>query len=95
MRVGPTGPGLIDVEDSCLHQARPDDDNYEDEQQMSWLPTLRTLPCGECSQSQGGVVATLYTAVTHSVGAQCSSLQDGGHQVRTSHLTSPQSGISQ
>ena len=44
MRVGQTGPGsgLIDVEDSCLRGS--DDDNYEDEQQMSRLPTLRTLP---------------------------------------------------
>ena len=54
MRAGLTGlqPGLIDVEDSWLRG--PDDDNYEDEQQMSWLPTLRTLPCAECSVLTGG-----------------------------------------
>ena len=86
MRVGQTGPGLIDVEDSSPRSA--DDDNYEDEQQMSWLPTLRTLPCSECSQ--GGVAHS--SQLTHSVAAQSSSLQDGGHQVSTlpsPHLTSP------
>ena len=78
MRVGQTGPGLIDVEDSALRGS--DDDNYEDEQQMSWLPTIRTLPC-EGAHS----VASAHRAGwagTHSVGAQCSSLQDGQHQVR-------------
>ena len=81
MRVGQTGPGagLIDVEDPALRGS--DDDNYEDEQQMSGLPTIRTLPC-EGAHS----VASAHRAGwagTHSVGAQCSSLQDGEHQVST------------
>ena len=66
------------------------DDHYEDEQQMSWLPTSPSLPCEvERGHSDSLTVRRVLTgrggcmAGTHSVAAQSSSLQDGQHQVRT------------
>ena len=58
-----TRPSLIDAEDSALRGA--DDDNYEDEQQMSWLPTVRTLPC---------VGASVVCARAHNTLSWCSAL---------------------
>ena len=93
VRVGQTGPGLIDVEDSALRG--PDDDNYEDEQQMSWLPTLRTLPSTvwRVLTGQGGVATTAYGSHTQLVlSARLCRMADirSGH---TTNTTPPQPNL--